>query len=164
MMKRRGRRALALLATGLIAVSVATAGYAWWSAAGTGAGAVATGTDTPWQVTTGAATGGPLTPDGPAQTVPYTVTNNSTGNQYLESVTVSVANADGTPWSTGTCDANDFRVVGAAPGAALVHTALQQTFGPGGSDSATVEVQLVDTGDNQNDCKSAAVPLYLVAG
>jgi hypothetical protein len=162
-MKRRGRKAVALLAVALVAGSVTVAGYAWWSSTGSGSGTATTGTDTAWQVTAAAATGLPLAPDGPVQTVEYTVTNNGSGSQYLTSVTVSVANPDGSPWSVGSCNADDFRLVGAAAGASLVHTALQQTFGPGGSDSAAVEVQMVDTGDNQNDCKNVTVPLHFAA-
>jgi hypothetical protein len=91
------------------------------------------------------------------------VTNTGSGNQYLANVTVSVANDDGTAWSDGSCDAADFSVNGAPAGSPQVHTALQQTFGPGGSDSATVVVQMVDNGGNQDDCKNVTVPLYFVA-
>jgi len=41
------------------------------------------------------------------------VNNPSAGNQYLTSVTVKVANADGSPWTSGTCNKDDFSVGGA---------------------------------------------------
>ena len=164
-MKRFGKRTLILLAVVGAAVFAAVAGYAYWTSSGSGSGSATVGTDTPWQVDVDAATGGPLTPGGPLQTVGYTVTNNSTGNQYLAGVTVSVANADGSAWDgPGTCSAADFSVNGAAAGAPYDHTALAQTFGPGGSSSASVTVRMVDTGVNQNDCRLATVPLRLVAG
>jgi hypothetical protein len=162
-MKRRGRRALVLLAVGVVAGSMTVAGYAYWTGTDTGSGSASVGTDGPWEVTTAAATGGPLAPNGPVQVVQYTVKNTGTGNQYLTSVTVSVANNDGSAWNSDSCDAGDFRVNGAPAGSPQVHTALQQTFGPGGSDSAYVVVQMVDNGTNQDDCKNATVPLYFVA-
>jgi hypothetical protein len=164
-MKRRGRRAAAFLAIGLIAVSATVAGYAYWTSSGSGSGSASVGTDTPWQVDVGAAAGGPLTPGGPTQTVGYTVTNNSTGNQYLAGVTVSVAESDGSAWDgPGNCSAADFSINGAAAGTPVNHTALSQTFGGGGSGSSSVTVQMVDTGGNQNDCRLATVPLRFVAG
>ena len=82
---------------------------------GSGSGSATVGTDTPWQVDVDAALGGPLTPGGPVQTVGYTVTNNSSGNQYLAGVTVSVdKNANGSAWDgPGNCSAADFSVNGA---------------------------------------------------
>jgi hypothetical protein len=164
-MKRRGRRAAALLVIGVIALAAVVGGYAYWTSTGSGSGSVTVGTDTAWQVDVSSATGGPLTPDGPAQTVQYTVTNNSTGSQKLTSVTVSVAESNGSAWDgPGNCSADDFSVGGAAVGTPAVLTALAQTFGPGGHDSASVTVQMVDTGSNQNDCRTADVPLRFVAG
>jgi hypothetical protein len=164
-MKRFGKRTVVLLAVVSAAVLAAVAGYAYWTSSGSGSGSATVGTDTPWQVDVAAATGGPLTPGGPYQTVGYSVTNNSTGNQYLAGVPVSVANPDGSAWDgPGNCSAADFSVNGAAAGASYNHVALGQTCGPGGSGSSSVTVQMVDTGVNQNDCRTATVPLRFVAG
>ena len=104
-------------------------------------------------------------PGGPAQTVQYTVTNTGSGDQVLAGVTVSVANGNGSAWTpVGGCSAADFSVNGQAAGSPHLHTALAQTFGPGGSSSATVSVRLVETGANQNGCQGVNVPLYFVAG
>jgi hypothetical protein len=70
--------------------------FAFWSSMGAGTGSVSTGTSTPFTVTAGAAAGGALTPGGPAQTVPFTVTNPGTGSQNLAAVTVTVAGPAGT--------------------------------------------------------------------
>ena len=163
-MKRFGKRTLVLLAAVSAAAVAAVGGYAYFTSSGSGSGSATVGTDTPWQVTTAAATGGPLTPGGPVQTVGYTVKNNSTGNQQLSSVVVSVATSIGGAWDgPGSCSAADFSVSGAAAGATYTHTALAQLFGPGGSDSASVTVRMVETGANQNDCRNAVVPLYFAA-
>ncbi len=163
-MKRFGKRAWVGLAAIAAAAIAVVGGYAYWTSTGSGSGSVTVGTDTPWQVDTAAASGGPLTPGGPVETVGYTVTNNSTGNQALAGVTVSVANSDGSVWSSGSCSAADFSVNGAPAGTSAYHTALAQTFGPGASDSASVTVQMVDTGVDQNDCRGLTVPLRFVAG
>jgi hypothetical protein len=148
-----------------IAVAVAAFGaYAYFTTTGSGTGSATVGTDTPWQVDTDAATGGPLTPGGPSQTVGYTITNNSTGHQNLANVAISVANADGSAWDgPGNCSAADFEVNGAAAGTAYDDTTLAQNFAPGADDSTSITIQMIDTGANQDDCKTATVPLYLYA-
>jgi hypothetical protein len=163
-MKRISKRTAVLLAVVAAAVMAAVGAYAYWTTTGTGSGTATVGTDTPWQVDTAAATGGPLTPGGPSQTVGYTVTNNSTGHQLLSNVAISVANSDGSAWDgPGTCSAADFEVNGAAAGTAYDHTALAQNFAPGAAHASSITIQMIDTGVNQNDCRNAVVPLYLFA-
>lgn len=163
-MKRRGRKAATLLVTGVIALAAAAAGYAYWTTTGEGSGAVTTAGNTQWGVAVSPATGGPLTPNGPYQQVRYTVTNTSSGNQYLNRVTVSVANPDGSAWSSGTCSADDFSLNDGSAGASLVDTRLAGSFGSGEPESAVIYVRLVDNpAKNQNDCKSVPVPLRVVA-
>jgi hypothetical protein len=162
-MKRFGKRTVVVLAVAVAASVAAVAGYAYWTSAGTGTGSATVGTSGAWLVTSQAPVGPALVPGGPAQTVQYTVQNTGTGDQVLGGVTVSVAGAGGSPWSSGSCSPADFSVSGQPAGASLFHTALAQTFGPGGSSSASVTVRLVETGANQNDCKGVTVPLYFVA-
>ena len=163
-MKRRGRRAATLLVIGVVALTATMAGFAYWTSTGESSGAVSTSSGSSWSVAVGAASGGPLTPNGPYQQVGYAVTNTSSGNQYLNGVTVSVANSDGSPWSSGTCDAGDFALNDGSAGASLVDTRLAGSFGASEAESATVYVQLVDNpAQNQNDCKGVNVPLRFVA-
>ena len=164
-MKRLSKRAWVLVGIiAVVAAVTAVGGYAYWTSTGSGEGSATVGTDTPWQVDTDPATGGPLTPDGPSQTVGYTVTNNSTGHQSLANVAISVANPDGSPWDgPGTCSAADFEVNAAAAGTAYNDPTLAQNFAPGFADSTSITVQMIDTGVNQNDCRNAIVPLYLFA-
>lgn len=132
-------------------------GYAWWTATGTGAGSAGTGTHTPWDIDVDAAAGGPLTPGGAIQTVGFTVTNDGTGHQKLNSVTVAVANADGSPWTAvAGCSAADYSVsVSTAP--------TYDDVAPGSSRTGTATVEMVNAAGNQNACKDATVPLYFAA-
>jgi hypothetical protein len=148
----------------VIAAMASVGAYAYWTSTGSGTGSATVGTDTPWEVTTAAATGGPLTPDGPAQSIDYTVTNNSTGTQRLANVAISVANANGSAWDgPGTCSAADFEVNGAAAGTAYDDTSLAGDFAAAADDTAPITIQMIDTGANQNDCRGVTVPLYLFA-
>jgi len=166
----------ALVAT--LAVAVAAMGaYAYFTSTGEGSGSATVGTSTAWDVDTDAYTGGPLTPGGGAgtyETVGYTITNPSTGHQNLANVNIKVANNDGSPWSTQAdntkpaCSATDFQLsldgtTWAAVGGSVDDTALAQNFAPGASDSSEVQIRMVDTGANQDNCKTATVPLYLYA-
>jgi hypothetical protein len=161
---RLKKRTMVLLGAAVVAIGLAVGAYAYWTSTGSGTGSAAVGTDTPWQVDTDPATGGPLTPGGPLQTVGYTVTNNSTGSQSLANVAISVANSDGSPWDgPGTCSAADFEVNGAAAGTAYDDTTLAGTFLAGADNSTSIDIQMIDTTVNQNDCRNATVPLYLFA-
>lgn len=132
-------------------------GYAWWTATSTGAGSAATGTHTPWDIDVDAAAGGPLTPGGATQTVGFTVTNAGTGHQKLNSVTVAVADADGSPWTAvAGCSAADY--------SASVSTApTYDDVAPGGARTGTATVEMVNAAGDQNACKDAVVPLYFAA-
>jgi hypothetical protein len=159
----RNRKFVALMAT-LALGATAVAGYAYFTSTGSGSGSALVGTSTVWEVGTSAATGGPLTPAGPVETVGYTVKNNSTGHQNLANVAIKVANADGTPWtSVSGCSASDFSIGTAAAGATFNDTAQAANLASGATATGSVTIQMVDTGVNQDGCKNATVPLYLYA-
>src|SRR5437899_12756383 len=112
-MSKRGRKTkLAIAALALIAVGVGGGmAYAYWSSTGTGSGSATTGTSTNFTIASSTATGGPLTPGGPSESVAFTVTNPSTGHQKLTSVVVTVANSDGTAWtSVSGCSNADYTI------------------------------------------------------
>jgi hypothetical protein len=79
-------------ASGLATITIAGGAFAFFTDSGTGTGTATIADSTPWLVTSGAAQGGALAPDGFQQRVDYTVKNQSTGTQNLGNVTVSVAN------------------------------------------------------------------------
>ena len=164
------KKGLALLAVLAVVAISAVGAFAYFTTTGTGTGTASVGTSTAWTVgESGIPSGGPLYPDhtigtGHIQTDGYTVTNPGSGSQNLTSVAISVANDDGSPWTSGTCSASDFSVGGAPVGATYTDTALAGDFTAGQSKTTgTVTVQMIDSGSNQNDCKNATVPLYFVA-
>ncbi|MCG8915005.1 hypothetical protein L6E12_04275 [Actinokineospora sp. PR83] len=148
----------ALVTAAIVAVLALAGGvaYAYWSSTGTGSGSATTGTSSAFVVASSTATGGPLSPGGPTQTVAFTVTNPGTGAQNLANVAVTVANADGSAWtSVAGCSAADYSV-----GTPTV------TYGevePAGVRNGTVTITMNNLPSNQDGCKNATVPLRFVA-
>jgi hypothetical protein len=134
--------------------------YAYWTTTGTGSGSGTTGTDTPFTIANQATVGLPLSPAGPTQTASFTVHNPGSGVQLMNQVVVTVANADGSPWTPAGCSASDYSLGGGAAGAAYTITHVESIGA--GLDSAVLSASLrmVDTGANQNGCKTLTVPLY----
>lgn len=146
-----------VLVAGTLTVVTAGAAFAYWTTTGNGSGSATAGTSSPFQVTTDAATGAPLAPGGPAQTVAFHVKNNNAGVQRLQTVTVTVANADASAWtSVAGCSAADFTV--GTP------SFTAGDIAPGATVDGTVRVTLDNTGSNQDGCKNATVPLYVNVG
>lgn len=150
------KRLLTIGAITAILVLGGGAAFAYWTSTGTGSGSATTGDSVNFVVASSAATGGPLTPGGPAASVAFTVTNPGTGNQSLTDVTVSVANADGTDWTAVPgCSDLDYTI-----GTPVI------TYGdiaPAGVRSGTVTITMNNLASNQDACKNANVPLYFVA-
>jgi hypothetical protein len=139
-------------------ITVATAGgaYAYWSSIGTGTGSATTGTSSALLVTTDAATGSPLTPGGPTQTIAFHVQNASSGVQRLSAVSVTVAASTGAAWTAvAGCSAADYTVGTPAftPG----------DIASGASTDGTVTVTMKNLATNQDACKNVTVPLYISA-
>jgi hypothetical protein len=157
------KRAAAIGAVAAITLVTGGVAYGYWTTTGTGDGSAKTGTSTAFTVVLGEVETPALTPDGPTQTVPVTVTNPSTGRQLLSSVVVKVANDDGSDWAEDGCTAADFQIDSAAPGAAATVTTSQNLLPGAASTGLSVTVRMIDTGDNQDGCKEKVVPLYAVA-
>lgn len=164
MFKSKKRKAVTLVVGVAVVAGSAAGAFAAFSSTGTGSGTATVGTSTTWEVTTLAATGGPLTPGGPTQDIVYEVKNNSTGNQRLTNVRISVANPDGTEWtSVAGCSAADFSINGNPAGAFYDDTAQAADLDAGDSAQGSLTLQMVNTVANQDGCKGATVPLYLAA-
>jgi hypothetical protein len=145
-----------VLAGGILTVATAGGAYAYWTTIGSGTGTATTGTSSVFAVTTDAATGGPLTPGGPTETVTFHVQNNNSGVQRLTAVAVTVANSDGTAWSAVTgCSAADYAV--GTP------TFTAGDIASGASKTGTVTVTMNNLSTNQDACKTVNVPLYVSA-
>ena len=152
------KRVVVVVATAMALAMGGGVAYAYWSASGTGVGTAATGdtTDFTFIDVTPNATG--LTPGGPAEDVTFTVHNPGTGSQNLVAVAVTVADASGTPWGTGStpaaptgCSADDYAVgpVTIVPGEIV----------GGGDLSGSVSMSMNNLGTNQDSCKGAIVTI-----
>jgi hypothetical protein len=151
--------------------------FAYFTSTGTGTGSALVGSASNWTVgQTGTSSGGPVYPDasigvtgGHVQTDSYTVTNAGKGSQFLTQVQVSIANANGSAWSSQTnpslpaCTAASFSVGGQAVSAVWTDTSLAGDFTSNQSKTGSVTVEMIDNGANQNNCQGVTVPLYFSA-
>ncbi len=150
------RKSRAFLAAAVVTVVTAGGAFAYWSSLGTATGSATTGTSSALVVTTDAATGNPLTPGGPTQTVAFHVTNANSGVQRLSAVSVTVAASGGAAWTAvAGCSAADYTVGTPAftPG----------DIASGATVDGTVTITMKNLATNQDGCKSASVPLYVSA-
>jgi hypothetical protein len=175
--KKRSFVALAAVAV----LAIAGGAYAYFTSSGSGSTTANVGGPTNWNVAPGAASGPALVPD-PAPTVQqntngspalptpgtpnsnvqvvlFTVTNPSTGDQKLNSVSVAIS-----PGSLPTgCTPADFSVDGASPGATAVDNSLNNDFHAGQVANGTATIEMIDSGLNQNACQGAHPLLTLTA-
>lgn len=150
------KKKLAAVAVGTaVAVTGATVAFAYFTTTGSGEGSATTGTDTPWNVVAMNAATKTLTPGGPTQTVPFSVKNESSGFQRLNSVTVAVAGPAGAAWTSGTCNKDDFSVT--------ITGFTATTLAPNDTATGNAVIQMLNLDENQNDCRNLTVPLYFSA-
>jgi hypothetical protein len=150
------KKGKAVVVAGVITVATAGGAYAYWSSLGTGTGAASTGTSSAFVVTTDAATGGPLTPGGPTQTVAFHVQNSNSGVQRLSAVAVTVAASNGTAWNAiPGCSAADYTI--GTPSFTAGDVAS------GATKDGTVTITMNNLSSNQDACKNVSVPLYFSA-
>ena len=169
-----------------LALAISGAAYAYFTATAQGTGSAVSGSNTPFTVSSTADVAADLVPNttigtGVVDTINYTVTNPSAGNQLLATVVVSVGNSSGS--SPSATESNWTRVSGANPacnsasysvgaqavgdgstagsGAYTIHPNIDMT--PGQVYNGTVTLQLIDNSANQNSCSGATVPLFISA-
>jgi hypothetical protein len=140
-----------VIATAIAIGALALAGgaFAYFTASGSGTGQATVGSSTPWTVTFGTTTG-TMYPGAGTATLPYTVTNASTGHQKLATTTASVnADTNGYVTSHGTsvtgCQAAWFTAANTAPTAADLASGAQAT--------GSVAVTMTDAAVSQNACQ-----------
>jgi hypothetical protein len=140
----------------LVAGGGTGAAFAYWTSTGSGTGTATTGTSVAFTVTSQPATGGPLTPGGPAATVSFSVTNPGAGTETLSAVVVSVADSSGGSWTAVSgCSAADYTV--------STPIITYGDIAAGGVVTGTVTVTMNNRSASQDACKDVAVPLYFVA-
>lgn len=175
-MKRfRTKKVAVVVIASALGLGIAGGALAYFTSTGHGTGSVTVGTSTALTVASTAPTGGPLYPDAAigganVETVTYAVTNPSAGSQNLSQVVISVANSDGSAWSSQTnallpaCTASDFSVDAKAVGSSDTDTSLAGDIAAGATTaSANVTVELIDNSANQDNCEGLTVPLYFSA-
>jgi hypothetical protein len=163
----KSKKALVLLATLVVVAAAAVGAYAYFTSTGTGSGSASVGTTTDWSVSVADVSGGPLYPGSGLENKTYTVSNASQGSQLLNEVTVEIANADGSPWTSGSCSRDDFSINGGAAGATATDTygvdPTNDYANGAGTGAVAFTVEMVDTHVNQNDCKSTTPPILVSA-
>jgi hypothetical protein len=156
---RKPIKVTAAIASGALVVATAGVAYAYWTSTGNGSGDAKAGTASNWTVGVTQTTTPALTPGGLSQAVTVTVTNPSTGVQYLNGVGLAVKTAANGIWSVGsgvaTCDAGDFEITPVAFTAGEVATTASKT--------ATFTIAMKNNNENQDACQGVPVPLYASA-
>jgi hypothetical protein len=147
--KRRWLIAAVLLVTLSIA---AVAGYAYWTAGGSGSGTAATGTTSPLtvkQTTTVSA----LYPGGPAQALSGNFDNPNEFGVHVSQVSGSISAV-----SPVGCAASNFQLSGSP-------VTVDATVPSGNNEGswAGMSIRLLDTGANQDVCKNATVTIAYTA-
>jgi hypothetical protein len=160
-MFRRIRRKRSIAALSVVAVlALAGGAYAYFTSTGSGTGSVTVGSASPWTVNPNAATGTSLLPGSGTQTITYTVTNASQGNQKLSGTTAQVASSSGNVTSGGTavpgCLASWFTVNNTSPAAT--------DLAGGASTTGSLTVTMQDTPTiNQNVCQTVTPDITISA-
>lgn len=149
-MARMTKKRYAVL--GAVSVVALTGGiaFAYWTSTGSGTGTATTDTSTAWDVQVDEVDLDNLSPNGPTNTIPFSVQNDSSGVQNLQATVASVVNT-----SNGGCTAADFAV-----------SATTITYGDvasGATVNGTFTVQMINTALNQDACKSVTVNLKVDA-
>ena len=170
----KSKKGIAILASLVVAVAAAVGAYAYFTTSGTGHSTVTIGTPTPWTVTFKTPTGGPMTPNGPTESLGYTIRNTGSGAQQLNQAVISVLDSDGvTPYTftdaggDPACTAADFTIDGGAAGASATDTttggALPIVLAPGSAYNGTILLKMIDNGANQDSCIGQVVPIFVAA-
>jgi hypothetical protein len=159
-MFRRIRRKRSIAALSVVAVlALAGGAYAYFSSNGSGTGTAGVGTSSPFVVTPGTAIG-TLYPGGSAVTIPFSVKNNSQGYQNVAAIAATMASANGDIVHGSTevtnCLASWFTPTPVNPTPAA-------DLAPGATYSGSVTVQMIDSGTNQDVCKSASPDVTISA-
>jgi len=125
----------------VLVAGVGGAAFAYFTSSGNGSGNASVGSATPWDVVVSSDTSNTLQPGAGSETLTYTITNNGTGAQALNTVTASVGNSGG-------CLGSWFTAVASAP-----TPAIGTSIAPNGTATGTVTVTMQDSGGDQNPCQ-----------
>ncbi|HZT84843.1 MAG TPA: hypothetical protein VE984_05415 [Gaiellaceae bacterium] len=142
-MKRfiKSRKGLVLLATLVVAAAAAVGAYAYFTSTGSGSGTASVGMSSNIQLSSPLV--GTLYPGGPAVPVTVTIHNPSSGQEYVGTITGTVAD-------NGGCQGSWFTV---AP------ISYNQEVAGGASPTASTTVTMNDSTTNQDACQNATMTI-----
>jgi hypothetical protein len=138
----------------VVLLAAATGAYAYWTNSGSGSGTAATGTNVAITVTQTSTPSG-LYPGGPTAALSGKFNNTNASAVYVNDVSATITSVTG-PNITGPtpCTAADYQLNGFPVTVdAQVPSGTAQGAWTGGS------IQLLESGSNQDGCKSATVNL-----
>jgi hypothetical protein len=130
-----------------LAIGISGAAFAFWTQGGSGTGSATTGTTQDITVNE-LVSASDLYPGGPAQALSGDFDNPNPGTTHIGSVTAALGTLP------SGCVAADFTIDNSAPTGS---TTLTQGNGVGAWGGLTI--QMNETGNNQDACKSATIPL-----
>jgi hypothetical protein len=161
MSKSFGRKKRIIITTAAMLAIGGGAAFAYWSAAGTSNTTATADAAAANYTVTSVVTGAALSPGSAAQTVTFTVKNESSGGQRLANVAVTVADVNGLAWAGTGCSAADFTV---GPVLVASNPFAATEIDAGATLTGTVTLQMNNrVGVDQNGCKGATVPLHVAA-
>jgi hypothetical protein len=147
-----------------LAVVAGVVGYAYFTGEGTGTGSAEVGTASPWDVTDITTAGPALLPNSGTQTVSYTITNASDGQQSLNAVEVTLADDGGNVLNS---EAEDAPVEGCLVSWFVVDNTGAPTtpasLAGGASVTGSATVTMSDPGVNQNACQGVSPQIIVTA-
>jgi len=135
------KKRLVVLAIAGATVALAAGAFAYFTASGSGSGSATVGTSSNITLASGAVTG--LYPGGVDVPVTVTITNPGSGNQFVGTVSGTVADNAG-------CLGTWFQVDSIT---------YAQTLAHGASDTRSTNVRMLDSGSNQDVCKGKVMTI-----
>jgi hypothetical protein len=153
------RKKTAVVATGLaLALATAAIAFAYWTNGGSGSGTAATGSDVAITVNQTSSPAG-LYPGGPAATLSGNFDNTNSSKVYVHQVTASLASVDGgSEAGKPACSTSDFEL---SSNPATVDAEVDPGTGVGAWSG--IQVRLLDTSANQDNCKNAVLHINYVS-
>lgn len=153
------RRIVIVGITGAVVLGGAGAAFAYFTASGQGTGTGSVGSATSFNVVVGTPTGGPLYPGAGTETFGYTITNTGTGNQGLNTITISVAPDSAA--ATAGCEASWYNLNNSGQDQVTLNPDVD--LAANGTNTGSFTLQLTDVNSSQDGCENDAPVVTLVA-
>jgi hypothetical protein len=154
-MRKPNKKSVAIMVAAVTVVAAGGAAFAYWTAGGSGTGSASTSASNANVTVVQTSTVTAMQPGDAAQTLSGNFNNPNSGPAYVATVTASIASVDKASGVSGTCDATDYTLAGAAM---TVNAEVPAGTAKGSWTGATIKFNN-KSGVNQNACKGATVNL-----